>query len=278
MPNAPALPWIKINDFLLEVCTAKTREEFDALVCAHISDLIPHDFPIFCVSSPRDDLQRLAAGAAPNKLIDPTIIALAGEPDTVAEWNQYYRFRLPITDGYFATSVVSDFRPYSHTEFVTDYVRPRGIDLCLGGWFRRYTVVVPRRRPARLFSVTEIAISRTIAPHLENYYNALTLAAVAKEESRVHSMRVNAARLGLTEREQEIAVLLSERLTMPEIAEKLSISRRTVESHAEHIYGKLGIRKKQELADNLLGSHSNCADFQPISVHLHKDQNKHQSK
>jgi DNA-binding CsgD family transcriptional regulator len=252
MPNTPVLPWIRINDFLLEVCAAKTREDFDALVCAHISDLIPHDFPVFCVSSPRDDLKRLAAGAIPNKLIDPTIIALAGEPGTVAAWNQYYRFRLPITDGYFATSVVSDFRPYAHTEFVTDFIRPRSVDLCLGGWFRRYTVVVPRCRPARPFSEVEIAISRTIAPHLENFYSALTLAALAKEESRLHSMRLNAARLGLTQREQEIAILLSERFTMPEIAEKLSISRRTVESHAQHIYGKLGIQKKQELTEHLL--------------------------
>jgi DNA-binding CsgD family transcriptional regulator len=38
---------------------------------------------------------------------------------------------------------------------------------------------------------------------------------------------------------------------MAEIAEKLSISRRTVESHTEHIYGKLGIRMKRELAGRL---------------------------
>jgi DNA-binding CsgD family transcriptional regulator len=190
----------------------------------------------------------LARGASPNKLIDPTILALAGDPSTVAAWNEYYRFRLPITDGYFATSLVSDFRPYSHTEFVTDFVRPRSVELCLGGWFRRYTVVVPRCRPARPFSELEIEISRTIAPHLENFYNALTLAALAKEEARVQSMTVVALEYGLTQREQEIALLLADRLTMPEIAQRLSISRRTVESHAEHIYGKLGIRKKQELA------------------------------
>jgi hypothetical protein len=29
------------------VCAAKSRDEFDALVGAHVSDLIPHDFPIF---------------------------------------------------------------------------------------------------------------------------------------------------------------------------------------------------------------------------------------
>jgi DNA-binding CsgD family transcriptional regulator len=248
----PSLPWTRINDFLLQVCAAKSTDDFDALVCAHISDLIPHDFPIFCVSSTREDLPRLAKGESPNKLIDTTILALAGEPDTVSAWNEYYRFRLPITDGYFARNLVSDFRPYADTEFVTDFIRPRSVELCLGGWFRRYTVVVPRCRPARPFSGTEIAISRILAPHLENCYSALSRAAMTREESWIQSMRANVSRYGLTRREQEIAFLLAERFAMAEIAEKLSISRRTVESHAEHIYGKLGIRTKRELAGRLL--------------------------
>jgi hypothetical protein len=42
---------------------------------------------------------------------------------------------VPITDGYFATSIVSDFRPYAKTEFVTDFVRPRKVELCLGAGF-----------------------------------------------------------------------------------------------------------------------------------------------
>ncbi|MGA2640801.1 MAG: helix-turn-helix transcriptional regulator [Spirochaetia bacterium] len=61
-------------------------------------------------------------------------------------------------------------------------------------------------------------------------------------------MRHEASRIGLTQRELQVALLLSERLSMPEIADKLFISCRTVEKHAENIYGKLGIRKKRELS------------------------------
>jgi len=253
MATLPSLPWSRINDFLLQVCTARNWKDFSDLVCGRIGDLIPHDFPTFCVSSNREDLQRLANGENPNKLIDPTILALAGEPGTVAAWNEYFRFRLPITDGYFATSTVSDFRPFADTEFVTDFVRPRSVDLCLGGWFRRYTVVIPRCRPARAYTDVEIAISRTVAPHLENFYAALCLAASVPEKSGLQSVRMEASHFGLTQREQEIALLLSERLTMPEIADRLFISPRTVEKHAENIYGKLGIRRKQELGAHLLG-------------------------
>jgi DNA-binding CsgD family transcriptional regulator len=269
--DMPSLPWIKINDFLLQVFAARNLADFNSLVCAHIVDLVPHDFPIFCVTSGRDDLQRLARGERPNKLIDTSIFALAGEPGTVSAWNGYFRFRLPITDGYFAGSLVSDFRPYAGTEFVTDFVRPRSVELCLGGWFRRYTVVVPRCRPARAFSETEVAISRIIAPHLENYYEALSLAVVTREESRKQSMRKNVVRYGLTGREQEIAFLLAERRTMTEIADMLSISRRTVESHAEHIYGKTGVGNKHALAGALFAG---CPDeVSPLpGSHLRKDQ------
>jgi DNA-binding CsgD family transcriptional regulator len=253
MGNMPSLPWIKINDFLLQVFAAKNLDDFNALVCAHLADLIPHDFPIMCVTSNRDDLPRLAKGEHPNKLIDSTILAIAGEPGTVAAWNRYFRFRLPINDGYFAASLVSDFRPFSGTEFVTDFVKPRSVELCLGGWFRHYTVVVPRCRPARSYSEREIAICRILSPHLENFYAALSMAATRPQESRFQSTRLDAMRLGLTQREQEIALLLSERLSMPEIADRLFISRRTVEKHAENIYGKLGIRRKQEIGEHLLG-------------------------
>jgi len=187
------------------------------------------------------------------------IDALAGETGLVTDWNSYFRFHLPITNGYILANIVADFRPYANTEFVTDFVRPRKIQRCVGGWFRRYTIVVPRCRHARPFTDRETAISKILAPHLENFYDALCMAAPAQGKSGSPSVRMEASSFGLTQREQEIALLLSERLSMPEIADRLFISRRTVEKHAENIYGKLGIRKKQEVSEHLIG-------FRPYST------------
>jgi DNA-binding NarL/FixJ family response regulator len=44
----------------------------------------------------------------------------------------------------------------------------------------------------------------------------------------------------LTEREREVLELLAEGLNPAQIAEELTISRKTVATHIEHIYGKLG--------------------------------------
>jgi DNA-binding NarL/FixJ family response regulator len=53
---------------------------------------------------------------------------------------------------------------------------------------------------------------------------------------------------GLTSREWEIAGLVAEGLSNREIAGRLVISKRTVDAHIEHIYGKLGVSSRVQLA------------------------------
>jgi DNA-binding CsgD family transcriptional regulator len=52
----------------------------------------------------------------------------------------------------------------------------------------------------------------------------------------------------LTRREREVLVLLCQRLTNPEIAERLFIGPRTVATHVEHILAKLGAADRREAA------------------------------
>jgi DNA-binding CsgD family transcriptional regulator len=51
----------------------------------------------------------------------------------------------------------------------------------------------------------------------------------------------------LTRREREIADLMAKRLTNRAIAERLSLSERTVESHLLSIFRKLGVARREEL-------------------------------
>jgi DNA-binding CsgD family transcriptional regulator len=53
----------------------------------------------------------------------------------------------------------------------------------------------------------------------------------------------------LTGREQEIAALVARGFSNREIAERLIISKRTVDAHVEHIYAKLGVSSRIQLAN-----------------------------
>lgn len=64
---------------------------------------------------------------------------------------------------------------------------------------------------------------------------------------------------GLTRREAEVVVLLARGLSNPGIATELSISRKTVSSHLEHVYTKLGVSSRTQaalfaMANGLVGS------------------------
>jgi DNA-binding NarL/FixJ family response regulator len=57
----------------------------------------------------------------------------------------------------------------------------------------------------------------------------------------------------LSRRELEVALLVADGLTNAEIAERLTVSVRTVTSHLDHIYTRLGINSRVALARHVAG-------------------------
>lgn len=61
-------------------------------------------------------------------------------------------------------------------------------------------------------------------------------------------MTGDATAAGLTEREREVLELLAAGATNPEIADRLFLSRKTVERHVSNVLAKVGVRNRAELA------------------------------
>lgn len=68
-------------------------------------------------------------------------------------------------------------------------------------------------------------------------------------EEQMRGNRTLRTTYGLSEREVDVLVLLLSARSTPSIARALFISENTVKTHARHLYAKLGVHNKEELAD-----------------------------
>lgn len=67
------------------------------------------------------------------------------------------------------------------------------------------------------------------------------------EGAKTSDLATTPISIQLTRREREITLLIVERLTNAEIADRVKISRRTVENHLQNIYRKVGVASRNEL-------------------------------
>ena len=72
--------------------------------------------------------------------------------------------------------------------------------------------------------------------------------ALADDESAPEDVRSGPPPAPLTRREEEVAALVARGLTNRRIAEELSVSRRTVDTHVGRILKKLGLRSRDEIS------------------------------
>lgn len=70
----------------------------------------------------------------------------------------------------------------------------------------------------------------------------------ARAEVRGPATAGESGMAALTQREREIADLITDRLTNPEIAAKLFLSKKTIESHIRNVFVKLGVSSRVEVA------------------------------
>lgn len=90
--------------------------------------------------------------------------------------------------------------------------------------------------------------------HKEDEYKGSVKASGVKNEEEkpkytMEQIHVRLEEMGLTRREVEVAICIHNGFSNREIAEELYISETTVKKHVTHIFGKLGIAKREQIKE-----------------------------
>ena len=93
----------------------------------------------------------------------------------------------------------------------------------------------------------ERAVSEVLDPAFVHQDPFPRVLVISQPDTRQAGQTVGGA-FGLTRREMEVLGLLAQRLTDPEIAERLYISPHTASTHVKHVLAKLGATNRREAA------------------------------
>ena len=242
MADSNKVPWRAIHEYLLEVGSAKTKQEFLFTALTRMDRMIPADA---CTGLFNDEGRLLLSEGV-------------AESD-VGLFNSYYRFRFPFvpkpekfSDAWIERAGLEgcariDWLRFEKYEYVADYAKPLGEHRTLVFCARKLPLLLARTRSRRGpgFSETDCAILSIVTPHLANFYSCFER--MSKSAWPIlDADEVRDRFPALSRREAEVASLLCQGLTAPEVASRLFIGRRTAETHITHIYQKLNARSKRE--------------------------------
>jgi DNA-binding CsgD family transcriptional regulator len=187
---------------------------------------------------------------------NPQMITRNSPHDFWESYISYYEARDPRqNEAYYRAHsgvVTVDASPLYTTEFGHDFLKRHRVRyfLCLSNLAlpsgRGFLLSLYRSTP---FSQKEVDAATALFPHIHN----LSLLAANPAEQKTSRALAAGASAGLSAREQDVAVLLSQRMSIREIADRLFISRHTVEKHMQHIYWKLNASGKTDVRRLLLG-------------------------
>jgi DNA-binding CsgD family transcriptional regulator len=142
----------------------------------------------------------------------------------------------------------------SGDEFVSDYIRPQKILYNLSCSLYDQHGIIKKilmfdRAGKTNYSERDILIFSMILPHLQNLHKNY-YAQPKSDDNFCQDDRDPDS--GLTKRELEIAMMVSEGYTPERISKSLFVSRTTVYKHIAHIHEKLNVSNRQELILKLL--------------------------
>jgi DNA-binding CsgD family transcriptional regulator len=254
------ISWKRISQAVEAMEAAGTESGVFSRAIEQLNLLVPSDQ---AVAVPNVNLREIRQRVGrPN----PLMITRNAPPGYWEDYLQHYEALDPRqNEAYYAAKsgvVIVDTSFLYKTEFGHDFLKKNDVRFCLclsnlslrGG---KGFVVSLYRGGRKPFSENELESAAALFPHIHH----LSLLAAGPAAPNVSRAQEAAAAAGLSPREQDVAVLVSERLSIREIADRLFISRHTVEKHMQHIYGKLNANGKADVRRFLLGEEQKIRNY-----------------
>ena len=239
-------PWQKILDYLAETGNESDPAGFYEKAAQGLAGIVPYDSVFIMFRDPNYNLLPKSYGI---EIPDKAQI----------EYKQYYDridcCRFNTSPGAPLSYADWSWEVFRNNEFYQDFIKPLHYTSSMGVnlWTRdnHLEVAIGFNRSGRVLNEQELAIFAVIQPHLKNLYN-LQKTIFDLKISFINPLEVREKCRLLSKREAEVTALLLQRLTMAEVATKLLISPRTVQTYVENIKEKLGVRNRRELMRMLI--------------------------
>jgi len=239
-----SLPWPKINEHILRLGLASSKQELIEFAIEDVGALIPYDTCASIFDVGRKHLYGEGLSDTANK-----------------HYNEYYRFIQPPFSSlggptfpyiYFMQLRTFTFRDYADSEFYLDFARPNGMEYALATPLpgAKLAINFIRSRRGSSYSDREVQICKILNSHLNNLYSIFDRA-IASGARLPSTEAIQEKFSSLSRREAEVGQYLCRGFTAPEIASKLFLSERTVETHVSHIYAKLEVRTRRDAVAHL---------------------------
>lgn len=242
MNNISNIPWLKINELLLESGSANSPTELSKKIIQNINSLVPYDqAKIFFYNDNLRITNELLYGI---------------DKHWAKVYDEYYS---KIEDGKYAPlleknpsnkNVKRNVRTWLYhpkDEFIRDYVNPQGILYSFGFVLKdnynspKILFMLDRTTDIK-FNDEELEIFNIVLLHLNNLCKNLYI-----DISTSGNPFISDPISLLTPREAEIAKLIKYGVTPTNISKKLYISQATVYKHISNIYKKFNVTTRQEM-------------------------------
>ena len=239
--------WQKLFELINDVCLQEDTDSMLSEVIRHLDEVVPADHGVV-LNEVRDGLPYCLRWPA---YADPLISA----------FNHYYNRCCPVNyNAKQHTLGPVDWHRFKETEYDNDFNRPLDLGHSIGIGFpdlynnKVIVTSIHRFRSDSAFSESDVHTLYLIRPLLSRLFSLARDSEVFNRE-HFHPSELYPKTMPLSPREAEVVQFLCRRLSMREIAARLSISPRTVERHTQHIYQKLGVGCRKELISRCLQSY-----------------------